>query len=79
MLKKAVITIPVNRRSLIARMQRALAKDGRRLRTDRRGRRTSYLLIDSKRQTLIAADIDLEQLGRELGVLQPYERLEPSE
>jgi hypothetical protein len=25
----------------------------------------------------VAADIDLEQLGRELGVLQLYERLEP--
>lgn len=73
---KHLTTIAIKRRSLTARVQRALAKEERQLRVDRRDRQTALLLIDTKRRAIVETDVDLEKLGRDLGVLQPWERLE---
>ena len=34
-----------------------------------------YFVVDLKRNVVAYSDVDLEQLGRELGVLQPWEKL----
>ncbi len=46
------------------------AKQELRLRTDRRDRQVSYLVTNER------LDVDIEELGRELGVLKPWEKLE---
>jgi hypothetical protein len=73
--KKVATTIPVNRRSLVARIQRALAKEGRQLRTDRRGRQTVFVVIDMKKFIVAENTVDLEELGHRLGALRPWEKL----
>ena len=47
MSKKSPATVPVNRRALIARVDRALAKQGRELRIARRGGMSNFLVIDN--------------------------------
>ena len=67
-------TLPINRRALVARLTRALSKQGRILRADRRGRGCIWMLIDGAK--IVRIDVDLAELARELAVLQPWERLE---
>ncbi len=67
--------IGVKRRALVARIQRALAKQQQELRTDRRDRQVRYLIIDERRADITDLDVDLEELGRKLGVLKPWEKL----
>jgi len=62
-------TIPITRRALIAR----LAKEERGLRMNRRD--MSFVTVDYRQQSLLDTDIDIEKLGRELGVLKPWEKL----
>jgi hypothetical protein len=71
MSKKPPATVPVNRRALIARVDRALTKQGRELRIARRGGMSNFLVIDNE----AIADNDLEKLARKIGVLEPWERL----
>jgi hypothetical protein len=65
--------IEVGQRALLGRIDRALRKEGQQVRTDRRGRGLRYILIDTEKRTIIAADVDVEQLARKLGVLHPWE------
>ncbi len=76
--------VPVSRRALEQRINRKLAPDGevlRRKRSDwcRYGRgwnaKGDYYLLDLNTNFLVDEGFDLEDLGRELGVLQAYETL----
>jgi hypothetical protein len=68
------ITAAVSRRALLLRINRALRTKRQQVRADRYGGETRHLLLDMKDQTIVATDIDLEQLGRKLDVLRPWER-----
>jgi hypothetical protein len=71
--KKPPATVPVNRRALIARVDRALTKQGRELRIARRGGMSNFLVIHD--DAIADNDADLEKLARKIGVLEPWERL----
>lgn len=64
----------------MARINRALRHDDEMLKSARVDSRTfqdlgAYYVIDIKRNFVTAKDIDLEALGKELGVLKDYEEL----
>jgi hypothetical protein len=63
--------VVVNRRALVKRINRQLL--GERL-EGRPGHH--YRLMDTERQRVLETDVNLETIGRELGVLAPSERLE---
>jgi hypothetical protein len=44
--------VPINRRALLARMARALKKQGRELRSVRHKGQTSFVLIDARKELL---------------------------
>lgn len=72
-------TIPVSTRALFQRLSRRLAKDGKRLMTCREDSRAfqelgRYYTVN-ERNHIDRGDIDLEEFGRELGVLTPWEKL----
>jgi hypothetical protein len=62
---------------LLLRLERALAKGGRKIRVDRAGRQTKYLLVDTRKNELVEVDVDLETLAREVGAMEPWEQLAP--
>jgi hypothetical protein len=64
----------VKRRSLLARIRRTLARQGRVLITDRNS--GDLAVIDQARQALVKTVPDLEEYGRSMGALRPFERLE---
>lgn len=71
--------VPVSRRALFARINRHLKKDGEWLRASRGERALQdlgeYYVIDISRNFVLHKDVDLEDLGRELGVLAAFEKL----
>lgn len=60
---------------MMARLERALAKLGRELQVDRRGRESNFILIDTSKRVIVETDLDIEKLARDLGSLEPWERL----
>lgn len=71
---------PVSERAVVARINRALAKDNRTLRTTRADSRWysntgRHYVIDIAQNCILWTDVDLEELGRELGVLADYETI----
>lgn len=68
-------TIAVNRRALVARVERALAKQDRELHVDRIGNKLRLYLVDTKKQAVVDTDVDLEALARKVGAMKPWERL----
>jgi hypothetical protein len=52
-----------------------LKRDGRKIRVDRTGHQTRYLLIDTKKNDLLEVDVNIELLAKSLGVMQPWETL----
>lgn len=60
-------------------MNRALAKDGQKLKAARgermRQEMGDYFAVDTDRNVVTAMHIDLEAWGRETGALKPYEEL----
>jgi len=62
----------VNRRALLVR---ALKKDNRKIGVDRSGQGTRYLLVDTMANSLVEVDVDLEQLAKSIGVMEPWETL----
>lgn len=71
----------VSERAVIARINRALAKDGEALRKTRNDSRWlndlgHYYIIDANLNTITAQHISLSELGRELNVLKPWEVVE---
>lgn len=74
-----MIKIPVSRRNLFQRINRALAKKGRRLRTHtvrQTGTPGALFVVDTKRRRVISTQQDLEQLAVQLGVLEDFEEVE---
>ncbi len=71
---------PVSLRALIQRINRALKADDWKLKATRgvRGRSSlgDYYIVNPNRNWIVKARIDPETLGRELGVLHAYERVE---
>jgi hypothetical protein len=72
---KTATTIDVGHRALLGRIERKLRRRGQRLRADRYGGDVRRVLIDVKKRAVVATSVDIEKLARELGVLQPWEKL----
>ena len=78
-MKKKQHFVPITRRTLFQRVNRALAKKCRNLRTHRAGQSGTpgtLFVVDVKRNRVVSVNQDLEQLGDSLGVLEPWERVE---
>jgi len=73
------VRVPVTRRALIQRVNRALAKDGEQLKATKGTQAQldlgDFYVIDISGNSVSRKDVDLEKLARELGVLKPYEAL----
>ena len=71
--------VPVTRRALLQRINRALKKDGEMLKATRGERARQdlgdYYIIDLNLNAVLHKDVDLESCGRDLKVLQKFERL----
>ena len=65
---------PVSERALVQRINRERAPYGQRLRK-KRSRDRGYYLIHEGTRIIIEERVDLEEMGRQLGVLQESERL----
>jgi hypothetical protein len=74
-MSKKPLTVPVNRRALIARLDRTLVKQGQELRIARRSGMSNFLVIDTGKQAIVDTDIDLESLARKIGAMAPWEKL----
>lgn len=72
--------ISVTERALVQRINRRLAESGEQLKAYRGIRRQSdgpYFVVDVQRNRITREHVrDLEALGRELGALEGWERLE---
>jgi len=75
-------TVPVSQRALIARINRALKKDDEVLKATRgerwRDEQGDFYILDWRKNWIVYKHVDLEELGRELEVLKPFEHLEVS-
>jgi hypothetical protein len=72
--------VPVSERALMARIRRWLARGDERLATCREGSRGfqelgRYYIVDAKRNFIRHTNVDLEELGRKLGLLKEWEQL----
>lgn len=72
--------VMLTERAVFARISRSLQKDGmmlRRCRQDSRGAHElgRYFVVDLDRNAIVWKDLDLEQLGRERGILADYEAM----
>jgi hypothetical protein len=68
----------LSRGALMKRINRKLAHEGERLCKSRRpwdGEIGHYYVVDTNRNLVIAKDVDLEDLARELGVIHPAEKV----
>lgn len=69
--------VGVSESALIARVRRALRKEGQSLRMDRRDfRRIDWLglhIVDDRLNAIVASNCSLHDLAKELEVLKPYE------
>lgn len=68
----------VSTRALISRINRRLARDGEHLRKSRPNTSEShnfgtYYIVNPRINRLVASNVDLEEVGRDLGVLRPDE------
>jgi hypothetical protein len=70
--------VPVSERALFQRINRTLKKQGEILRKSKRQdwEIGEFYLLDLQHNVIIGKDLDLEELGRRLDVLKPYEVLE---
>jgi len=71
--------VPITEKALYQRINRKLKADDEVLKRARGRLATTlgdYYTVDLQRNCIMLKDIDLEDYGRELGVLQPYETLE---
>ena len=68
--------IPVTTRALTQRINRELRKVGKALKgRPGRGGSGRYYLVNLKRSVVAGENVDIEALGREMGVLEPYEEV----
>ena len=72
--------VPVSKAALFRRINRRLAQDDEVLKTTRGARAImdlgEYYVLDWRRNWATHKDVDPEGLGRELGVLKEWERVE---
>lgn len=73
------VKVPVTKRALIQRVNRALAKDGEQLKATKGAQAQldlgEFYVVDVSGNSVSRKDVDLEKLARELGALKPYEAL----
>lgn len=76
--------VPLTMRALLARINRKLANEGQAGRAIKapRGERLQqevgdYYVIDYSMNAIMSKHVDPEELGRELGVLHPWEEVRP--
>jgi hypothetical protein len=79
MVKSTKEKVPVTKHALVQRINRALKKDGEKLQAAR-GMQAfldlgDFYTIDVSRNFILEKNVDLEKMGRRLGVLKPFERL----
>ncbi len=72
--------VPVSRRAFVQRLERRLARDGKSILTSREGTWArkelgEFYIVNARAQRVVEDHVDPEALGRELGVLKPFERL----
>jgi hypothetical protein len=81
MAKRAFVAVTT--RALIQRINRRLAKDERILKTARSQRTEQsvgkFFVVDLARNYIVEQDVHPETLGRELGVLDKWERVQDDE
>ena len=67
--------VPVSKRALLQRINRALAKQDQMVRTARRLDHNLgwYYRVDYMQNFLVEAHVDIEALGRDIGVLREWE------
>lgn len=70
----------ITERALYQRINRKLEQDGEQLRTSRSPKWVDttgrYFTVNVNRNSLECQHVDLEVFGRDLGVMQPWEKLE---
>ena len=74
------MTVPVTARALVQRINRKLAADDERL-CATRGERArliigDYHVLNVRRNVVVNTHVDIKELGRELGALRLWERME---
>ena len=71
--------VPVSHAALIARINRRLIHDDKRLYKSRsemaRADLGEWYIVNVNRNLVVAKDVDPEEFAREIGVLTPYERV----
>jgi hypothetical protein len=71
--------VPISERALIQRINRKLKPEDQMLRTTRgerwRSSQGNHYIIDFNRNWMVADHVDVEDLGRELGVLAEWEHV----
>jgi hypothetical protein len=67
----------VSARAVIQRINRKLKPDDEVLKAGRGRLAGQYYIINFNRNWLVHEDVDLEALGRELGALEPWEKVIP--
>ena len=76
---KKEMKIPITKRALAQRINRKLATEGEKLVKARSERLAlelgDYYAVDIGRNCVSRKDFELEGLGRQLGVLKPYEKV----
>jgi len=77
---KVRATVTVTKRAIMQRINRALAKQGELLRANRSSSYQHdlghYYVIDLRLNAVVGKDVDLTELGKELGVLKDWESVE---
>lgn len=71
--------LPVSERALLQRLNRKLRADGEVIKRARGNVWTTlgdYYVVDVERNCIAQHHVDVEDLARELGVLQPWESLQ---
>jgi hypothetical protein len=69
----------ITRQAAIQRINRHLKKEDRVLRKNRRESDSTlgeYFIVDLRRNVIWDKDADVEEVGREIGALKPYEKIE---
>ena len=72
-------SVPITTRALVQRINRALEKDHEVLKRSRGAEAMrefgDYFVVNFNMGAVVRVDVDLEDFGREIGVLEEFERL----
>jgi len=78
--KRSGTRLKITERALIQRINRKLKQDGEQLRAARSQRMETsvgrHYIVNVERNFIAYQNVDPEELGRKLGVIQPWEELE---